>query len=403
MESWKKETLDKLCLHIQSGGTPKSDKLEYYDGDISFVTIEDMTASNKYLFNTKKKITNEGLHNSSAWLVPRNSIMYSIYATLGLPLISKIEAATNQAILNLISIPDKIDNEYLYYYLLSLKNQIHKFSAQTTQSNLNAKIVKGFEIKYPKDLPEQTLIAEILSTADEAIEQTEKLIAKYQRIKTGLMQDLLTRGIDEHGNIRSKATHKFVVKKGIEVPEEWEVDYLGNCSELHNNLRRPISSLERFKIKGVYPYYGATGIIDYINEFRIQGKYVLIGEDGNHFLKFNKQNMAHLVEGKLNVSNHAHILSGKEMCSTEWIHYFFCNRDITYFLTRQGAGRFKLNKASLQKLPICLPIPTEQERIISAIKVFDQNFMNELKYLNKLNVLKTGLMQDLLSGKVRVS
>jgi type I restriction enzyme S subunit len=180
------------------------------------------------------------------------------------------------------------------------------------------------------------------------------------------------------------------------------VDTLKNTCNLHNNLRKPIAAIDRFQNKGSFPYYGATGIIDYLNEYRVEGTFVLIGEDGDHYLKFKTQEMTHLVEGKFNVSNHAHILSGKENCSTKWIHYFFCHRDITYFLTRQGAGRFKLNKASLQNLPICVPSPNEQLNIIERIESFNENYNLEKLKLQKLNSLKTGLMQDLLSGKVRV-
>ena len=264
-------------------------------------------------------------------------------------------------------------------------------------------VVAEIDLVLPQEKLEQTKIANILSILDTATEETQTLIAKYQRIKTGLMQDLLTNGIDSDGNIRNKATHKCIEKNGIEVPDEWEVDGLGSYANIHNNLRRPISSIERYGKQGQYPYYGATGIIDKISEFRIEGTYVLIGEDGDHFLKFERQEMTHLVNGRFNVSNHAHILSGKGKCSTEWIHYFFAHRDITFFLTRQGAGRYKLNKQALINLPICVPPPDEQERIIKVIKEFNDNFTNEKDYLNKLNALKTGLMQDLLSGKVRVN
>lgn len=301
------------------------------------------------------------------------------------------------------NIQDDFDLQFLYYSLKGRESKIMGLRVGSGLPNIQQKAIKSFEIQYPEDKPEQTRIAEILSTADEAIAHTEALIAKYQRIKTGLMQDLLTKGIDENGNIRSKATHKFVVKKGIEVPEEWEVNNLGTKCNLHNNLRKPIAAIERFQNKGSFPYFGATGIIDYINEYKVEGKYVLIGEDGDHYLKFKNQEMTHLVDGRFNVSNHAHILSGKNECLTEWIHYFFCHRDITYYLTRQGAGRFKLNKEALQKLPICVPSTTEQMRIIGRIECFNDNFNLEKQKLVKLQCLKTGLMQDLLSGKVRVN
>jgi type I restriction enzyme S subunit len=209
-------------------------------------------------------------------------------------------------------------------------------------------------------------------------------------------------GVDSKGNIRGKESHNFAVKNNIEVPAEWDVNSLSYYSNLHNNLRRPISALERFNKKGIYPYYGATGIIDLLNEYRVEGKFVLIGEDGDHFLKFEKQGMTHLVDGKFNVSNHAHILSGKNSCLTEWIHYFFSHRDITFYLTRQGAGRFKLNKHALNNLPICVPSPEEQSRIINFIETFNNQFNIEKENLAKYQLLKTGLMQDLLTGKVRV-
>ena len=304
---------------------------------------------------------------------------------------------------SLQNIKDGFDLDFLYYALKGNESKIMGLRVGSGLPNIQQKAVKAFEIKYPKDKPEQTRIAEILLTTDEAITQTEALIAKYQRIKTGLIQDLLTKGIDEKGNIRSKETHKFEVKNGIEVPVEWEVDNLSTYSNLHNSLRKPISAIERYQNQGSFPYYGATGIIDYINEFRVDGEFVLIGEDGDHYLKFESQEMTHLVNGKFNVSNHAHIISGKDDCSTKWIHYFFSHRDITYYLTRQGAGRFKLNKATLQKLPVCVPSPEEQSTIIERIETFNESFNLEKEKLQKLNAIKTGLMQDLLSGNVRVN
>ena len=86
--------------------------------------------------------------------------------------------------------------------------------------------------------PEQTKIAEILSTVDRAIEQTEALIAKQQRIKTGLMQDLLTRGIDEHGNLRSEQTHKFKDSPLGRIPVEWEVEILSRWHRTQRSSER---------------------------------------------------------------------------------------------------------------------------------------------------------------------
>jgi len=156
-------------------------------------------------------------------------------------------------------------------------------------------------------------------------------------------------------------------------------------------------------MKGSYPYYGATGIVDWLNEYRVEGKFVLMGEDGDHFLKFKKQEMTILVDGKFNVSNHAHIIEGTDKCSAEWIFQFFAHRDLTYFLTRQGAGRFKINKKTLLSLPIALPKPDEQLRICKVLFNAQKNVEEHKSNLRKLHSIKTGLMQDLLSGEVSVT
>lgn len=122
-----------------------------------------------------------------------------------------------------------IEQQYLYYSLLSQnsQNQIRSQISGSAQPGLKSGFIKGIVIDLPRLLSEQNKIAEILSTVDQAIEQTEALITKQRRIKTGLMQDLFTRGIDEHGNIRSEQTHEFKDSPLGRIPVEWEIQQLG--------------------------------------------------------------------------------------------------------------------------------------------------------------------------------
>lgn len=291
------------------------------------------------------------------------------------------------------------------HFFFNLLKQIPKTSmvSGSAQPQVVIKDLSYISLFYPKSTTEQKKIAEILSKVDTAIEQTQSLIAKYQRIKTGLMQDLLTKGIDENGNIRSEETHEFKDSELGRVPKEWDCLQLIKCMDLHNNLRRPISAIEREKMKGTYPYYGATGIIDRINKYTVDGEFVLFGEDGDHFLKWNYQEQTILVNGRFNVSNHAHIVKGNDKCTTEWIHHFFMHRDITFYLTRQGAGRFKLNKEAISNLPILVPKdPKEIELISAKINSSTHIILDYQDKMDKLTSIKTGLMQDLLSGKKRV-
>ena len=294
----------------------------------------------------------------------------------------------------------KLDYRFLYYLLdFQHRNQIYDYVNKAHPS-----VIKKRYFIPDIGIVEQNKIAEILTKVDKAISQTEAIIEKQKRIKTGLIQDLLTNGIDKKGVIRNEKTHQYKDSPLGRIPIEWECLELRKCIELHNNKRKPISALQRAKMLGDFPYYGATGIIDFINIYNVEGEFVLFGEDGDHFLKWKKQEQTILVDGKFNVSNHAHVVKGNKLCSTKWLHYFYFHRDITFYLTRQGAGRFKLNKESLSSLPILIPKDfKEQIKIIEKIEYLN-NFINIHKVQNeKLQVTKTGLMQDLLSGRKRVT
>lgn len=115
---WEEKKLITLCEKVQSGGTPKSTLREYYDGDIPFLSISDMTSQGKFITSTSNHISKLGLDNSSSWIVPVNSIIYSMYASVGFVAINKIQLATSQAVLNLI-LKEGLNLEYVYYFNVS--------------------------------------------------------------------------------------------------------------------------------------------------------------------------------------------------------------------------------------------------------------------------------------------
>jgi len=249
-------------------------------------------------------------------------------------------------------------------------------------------------------LPEQRKIAQILETVDNAIEKTEKIIEKYKRIKQGLMQDLLTKGIDENGNIRSEKTHKFKDSPLGRIPEEWEVVRLGEIVEIYDNKRIPLSEEERANRKGIYPYCGANGIIDHIDDYIFEGEYLLLAEDGGFFGRF--ENSAYLMSGKFWVNNHAHVLKAREGVSVNgFILAWLIFDDLSRYIS--GTTRQKLNQSVMRNILIPLPPISEQKRIAEILSQIDQAIEKEEKYKEKLERLKKGLMEDLLTGKVRVN
>ncbi|MEM8527931.1 MAG: restriction endonuclease subunit S [Bacteroidota bacterium] len=186
------------------------------------------------------------------------------------------------------------------------------------------------------------------------------------------------------------------------IPMEWEVSNVGEAFKICNNSRKPISGTLRKNMQGKYPYYGPTKIQDYINEYQYDGRYALIAEDGDHFLKYSDKPMTQLAIGKFNVNNHAHAIQGQDKTTTEWFYWFFYHRNIFSHLTRQGAGRYKLNKASLMKLSVVIPPIPEQQKIATILSTWDKAISKTQQLIEAKEEQNKGLMQCLLTGKVRL-
>ena len=220
---------------------------------------------------------------------------------------------------------------------------------------------------------------------------------KYiERTRISIIQQL-SRGL-HHKGIRKNSGTEFGM-----IPSHWNCELLPDCCNLENNKRKPIKADDRKKMRGKYPYHGATKIQDYISEYSFEGEYTLIGEDGDHFSKYNSWEMAQYATGRFNVSNHAHVIGSTSKCSSKWLYYLMLHRDLTLYLTRQGATRFKLSKASLAEVPVLFPPMNEQLKIIKIIDTFS-NLINALeKKVTKLSILKKGILSELLSGRKRVN
>lgn len=186
---WKKVTLDSVA-DMNSGGTPKSSIEEYYGGDIPWVSIADMTKHGKWISSTERNISELGLANSSARLYPENTILYAMYASIGECSIAKVPLCSSQAILG-IRPKKSLYFEFLYFFLVSLKDEIKLQGQQGTQANLNAGMVKGFSLRLPC-IEEQQKIADVLSTTDQEIAALQQKLDALKQEKKALMQQLLT-------------------------------------------------------------------------------------------------------------------------------------------------------------------------------------------------------------------
>jgi len=201
-KDWQIEKLKNIVIKAKMGGTPRSTVREYWGGDIPFAKVEDITSSHKYLFKTSTTITKLGLENSNAWIIPKDSLLITIYGTLGAVAINKIELATNQAIVGIIPRKDIVDVEYLYYWYSFFQPNWNKYVKKSTQPNLTLEIVTNSKLPLPS-IKEQKRIADILLIIDSSIELYYREKEKLLRLRRGLMSVLLTGRVRVIGDVKN--------------------------------------------------------------------------------------------------------------------------------------------------------------------------------------------------------
>jgi type I restriction enzyme S subunit len=303
-------------------------------------------------------------------------------------------------------------NRFILAWLIF--EDISKYISGSTRQKLNQSVMRNIPIPLPP-LPEQQKIAEILETIDNAIEKTDKIIEKYKRIKQGLMQDLLTKSIDENGNIRDEKTHKFKDSPLGRIPEEWEVVRLGEVCDIKGGKRLPKG--EELTDEG-HPYIRLTDIED----VKIQiNKVKFISENTRKKISkytVSKDDVIISIAGTIGlvalipeILDNANLTeNAAKLTNFKNINKFYLCYFLSSHLTKKQINEMigvvaqpKLALFRLATLYIPLPPLPEQKRIAEILSQIDQTIEKEQQYKEKLQKIKQGLMQDLLTGKVRVN
>lgn len=306
---------------------------------------------------------------------------------------------------------EKATEEYFYY---SLKLQEQKLKSKTAGSGIphvDKEALLNLEVYLPEK-PQQAIIATILTTIDQAIEKTERLIAKYERIKTGLMQDLLTRGIDEQGNIRSEKTHRFKDSPLGRIPFDWDLVPLSSIATIARGkfTHRPRNEPKFYG--GEHPFIQTGDVSNcksiYLNRFT---------QTLNHLgIRISKS----FPKGTIVITIAANIgdtaILEREMYLTDSVIGIYSEKSNPLFLNfilksykgylnNVAATQSAQKNINLETLkPLLIPYPSvEEQEIIAEIISRNQTIIDEGNLqLEKLKRIKTALMQDLLTGKVRV-
>ncbi|MEO1959138.1 MAG: restriction endonuclease subunit S, partial [Nautiliaceae bacterium] len=179
---------------------------------------------------------------------------------------------------------------------------------------------------------------------------------------------------------------------------EWKQKRLGEVAICEDNKRIPLNETERKQKKGIYPYWGSTKIMDYVDDYIFDGEYVLLSEDGGYFYDYKEKPIAFYVNGKFWANNHIHVLKINKGNSAKFIYYTLAHKNILAYII--GGTRTKLNQKDMLKIKIFTP-PTlaEQQKIADFLSAVDEKIEITAKKIKKLKEYKKGLLQKLLNVK----
>lgn len=417
--NWVQGSLGKECV-IEIGGTPSRSVEEYWDADRStanaWVSIRDMHS--KVITETAEQISDLGVRHSNVKLQKKGTVLLSFKLTIGRVAFAGMPLYTNEAIAGLR--PYDINSEYLYYGLQQW-DLLQEVDQAIKGATLNKKKLQQIVFTYPESQVEQSKIAEVISTLDFAIEQTERLIAKQQRIKTGLMQNLLTCGIDEHGKFRSEATHVFKDSPFGRIPAQWSV------MKIDQLARRVGSGLTPTGGESVYTPEGVLFIRSqnvHFDGLRLDDVAYIPEEIHRKMLRseiFENDVLLNITGASIgrcclmpetdsaaNVNQHVCAIRLESVSEARAgflsavLGSHIGQHQVQLF--NAGGNREGLNYKQVRSFLV--PWPSDDNefiRIYSKIRMLSKVYFTHKQTLDKLRSLKLSLMQDLLTGKVRVT
>lgn len=420
-DDWEVKRLGDIT-RIQAGGTPSTLFEAYWNGNIRWMNSGELNL--KRVYEVEGRITELGLNNSSTHLIPKGCVLIGLAGqgkTRGTAAINYVDLCTNQSIAAIF--PSKFhSSDFLYHVMDNKYQELRELSdGGGGRGGLNLKILNDIQIQLPP-LAEQQRIAKALSDVDALISTTEKLIQKKKNIKQGTMQNLLT------GKKRLPGFTKSSNYKQTEIgliPEDWEVKSLGEIFEFRPNNTFTRDCLNDSKGKYQNVHYGDV-LIKYPSILDCSKETIPFINEGIN-VKFSKYG---IVEGDIIIADTAEdetvgkvvevfnlgekkIVSGLHtfLCrkitddfAPKWLGYFMnqaiFHNQLLPFIT--GTKVSAISRTAIQNVKVLIPSKEEQTAIANVLSSMDKEIETLNTKLEKYHNLKTAMMQQLLTGKIRL-
>ena len=364
--AWEICSMEKIS-EIKKGFTPRTDNDAYWkNGDIPWLSIADMNQG-KFVKNSAKNITKEALGTKA--LVPKGTLIMSFKLSIGKLAILSEKMMTNEAICHFYWKNDDIITDYIYYYLNTV--DISSFGGRAVKGvTLNSDALNSIVVKLPA-YSEQQKIADCLTAMDDTIEDQQQKVEQLQSYKKGLLQQLFSQ------------TLRFPGFEG-----EWEEKKLGEVTDIrtgNNDLQDKVDD-------GEYPFFVRSANIEHIDSYTYDGEAVLIPGDGNI------GQIYHYINGRFAYHQRVYKISDFVDVTGKYIYYYmneFFKKEALRNSVKATVDSLRL--PTLTNFKVQTPSLPEQQKIADCLSTLDEVIELEQQKLEKLQVYKKGLLQQLFA------
>ena len=409
LDGWQDLPLSELATII-GGGTPSRSQPAYWNGDVPWATPTDVTGlKGRVISETNSTITDEGLANSSSVLLPPHSLLMTTRATIGACAVNQVSMATNQGFQSLVP-KEGARVEFLYYLIQHHKRRLERLAAGSTFLEVSKRTIRDFRVVVPP-LPEQRKIAAILSSVDDVIEKTQSVIDQVQVVKRGLMQELLTRGLPgRHAHIQAAHDRE---ETGRDEPDGWRPAHLGDLARVNpeqlGSRTDPDHLLEYLDIAAIEQ----PGVIGASRTFRFSeapSRARRLAREGDILVSTVRpylRNFARVREAPDNLvvsTGYAVIRPGGGVDGGFLYQHVLSARFVDFLKPRMSGSNYPAVTADdVEAYPLFLPPLSEQREIAAVLSSVDDAMEESQTFMDRLRVVKSGLMSILLTGELRVT
>jgi type I restriction enzyme S subunit len=398
---WKLVRLKDIALSFINGGTPSTKVNSFWEGNIPWITGADF--ENQKIKKIRRYITEEAVKSSSTNIIPKESLLVVTRTGVGKLAIAPFDIAISQDITGLIIDSTKTSANYIFWYLINISWRLKYLVQGTSINGMLREDLSNLVIACPP-FPEQTKIGEILSKVDEAIEKKREIIEKSKELKKGLMQEFLTRGI---GHTKFKKT------KIGEIPVEWQIVQVKDVCEkpeygyTASAIDKPAGP-KYLRITDIQKGHVNWSSVPYCNcPDSIKKKYLLKNGDILFARTGATTGKSYLIQDCPEAVFASYLIRIVPISkiSPEFLNSIL-NSNIYWKQIRQtlsGSAQGGVNATFLSLIKIPLPPIVEQEIITSILSRIDKIIENELSLEITLTNMKSGLMERLLTGKIRIN